>query len=191
MNQTLGRKLFGIFSAALIGYMFGWILGWSFFDPNSDVWALAAAVSAIIGLIAGFLPLFWNHAGMFFGSAAGLYLGWVLRTLLFGDVPGGIGLAFVLGGAIAGGLVGSRPVFRKDGAPLRVLICALYIGFFGGFLIDVILLDVALKLVRTHSILGQAPAVVASGIVGGWLAARLWRQDVRPASNLIGGEDPE
>jgi hypothetical protein len=191
MNQTLGRKLFGIFSAALIGYMFGWILGWSFFEPNSDVWALAAAVGAIIGLIAGFLPLFWNHAGMFFGSAAGLYLGWVLQTLLFGDVPGGIGLAFVLGGAIAGGLVGSRPAFQKDGTPLRVLICVLYIGFFGGFLIDVILLDVALKLVRTHSILGQAPAVIASGIAGGWLGARLWRQGAQSTSNMTGREDAD
>ncbi len=171
--------------------MFGWILGWSFFDPNSDVWALAAAVGAIIGLILGLLPLFWDHAGMFFGSAAGLYLGWVLRTLLFGDVPGGIGLVFVLGGAIAGGLVGARPALQKDGPGLRVLICVLYIGFFGGFLIDVILLDVALKLVRTHSILGQAPAVIASGIVGGWLASRLWRKEAPPALNMIGGEDPD
>ncbi len=191
MNRTLGKKLFGIFSAALIGYMFGWILGWSCFDPNSDVWALAAAVGAIIGLILGLLPLFWDHAGMFFGSAAGLYLGWVLRTLLFGDVPGGIGLALVLGGAIAGGLLGSRPAFQKDGPGLRVLICVLYIGFFGGFLIDVILLDVALRLVRTHSILGQAPVVITSGIVGGWLASRLWRKEAPPALNRIGGEDPD
>ena len=189
MNQALGKKLFGIFSAALIGYMFGWILGWSFFDPNSDVWALAAAVCAIAGLIVGIGPFFWNHAGVFFGSAIGLYLGWILRTLLFGDVPGGIGLAFVLGGAIAGGLVGSRLAFQKDGTPLRVLICALYIGFFGGFLIDVVLLDMVLNLFQPHTILNQSPAVIAGGIVGGWLAARLWRQDATLASSVMQGED--
>ena len=173
MNQTLAKRMFGIFSAALIGYMFGWILGWSCFDPNSDVWALAAGVGAIAGLIVGLAPLFWNNAGAFFGSAIGLYLGWLLRTLLVGDVPGGFGLVFVLGGAVAGGLVGTRPAFQRDGAPLRALIGALYIGFFGGFLIDVILLDVVFKLIRTQSVLGQAPAVIVSGVIGGWLGARL------------------
>jgi hypothetical protein len=171
--KALLQRLFGIFSAAVIGYMYGWILGWSFFDPNSDVWALAAALGALLGLLVGVSPLFSSKAGVFFGSAIGLYLGWLLRTLLFGDVPGGIGLVFILGGAIAGGLVGAGPAFQKDAAPLRVLMGVLYIGFFGGFLIDVVLLDVALKLVRTHSILGQAPAVIASGVVGGLLGARL------------------
>jgi len=178
MNQALVKRMFGIFSAALIGYVFGWILGWSSFNPNSDVWALAAGVGAIAGLIVGLTPLFWSNVGMFFGSAIGLYLGWLLRTLLFGDVPGGLGLVFVLGGAVAGGLVGTRPAFQRDGAPLRALIGALYIGFFGGFLIDVVLLDIVFKLVRTRSILGQVPAAVASGVVGGWLGARLKRADV-------------
>jgi len=53
--------------------------------------------------------------------------------------------------------------------------CALYIGFFGGFVIDVILLDVVLKLVRTHSILGQAPAVLACGVIGGWIGVKRGR----------------
>jgi hypothetical protein len=176
MNPTF-KRMFGIFSAALIGYMFGWILGWSSFDPDSDVWALAAAVGAIAGLAVGVTPLFWNNAGMFYGSALGLYVGWLLRTLSFGDAPGGLGLVFVIGGAIAGGWMGAGPAFRQGSVPLRVLIGALYIGFFGGFLIDVILLDVVFRLVRTHSVLGQAPAVIVSGVIGGWLGARLGRAD--------------
>jgi hypothetical protein len=175
VQQALARKLFGILSAALVGYMFGWILGWSLFDPNSDAWALAAAVFAFAGLIVGITPLFWKHAGAFFGAAIGLYLGWVARTCIWGDVPGGLGLLLIFGGAIVGGVIGARPAFRQGGVPLRALICALYIGFFGGFLIDVILLDVVLKLVRTHSILGQASAVIAYGVIGGGVGAR-WKR---------------
>jgi len=118
MNQTL-KRLFGILSAGLIGYMFGWILGWSLFDPNSDAWALAAAVVAIAGLIVGITHQFWKHAGVFFGSAIGVYLGWVARSLILGDVPGGLGLLLIFGGAIAGGFIGAKPAFRQDGIPLR------------------------------------------------------------------------
>jgi hypothetical protein len=127
MSRALAKRIVSIFSAALIGYMFGWILGWSSFDPNSDVWALAAGVGAIAGLAVGATPLLWNNAGAFFGSAIGLYLGWLLRTLSFGDAPGGFGLVFVIGGAIVGGLVGARPAFQQG----SVRLCALIGGWLG------------------------------------------------------------
>jgi hypothetical protein len=181
MTQALAKRLFGVFTGALIGYAFGWILGWSAFDPNSDVWALAAAVGAILGLLIGVAPGFWQRAGMFIGAAIGLYLGWILRTLLFGDVPGGAGLFLIIGGALVGGLVGARPAFQ-EGVSLRALICAAYVGFFGGFLIDVILLDVILGWVKTHSILGQAPAVIACGVIGGLLGGWRGRRERRANS---------
>jgi hypothetical protein len=171
MTKELARRLFGVFTGALVGYVLGWILGWSLFDPDSDVWALAAAVGAMLGLLIGLTPGFWLRAGMLIGAAIGLYLGWILRTLLFGDVPGGIGLFLILGGALVGGLVGARPTFQ-GGASLRTLVCAAYVGFFGGFLVDVILRNVILGLIKTHSILGQAPAVIVCGVIGGFFGGR-------------------
>jgi len=181
VTPALAKRLLGVFTGALVGYAFGWILGWSVFDPNSDVWALAAAVGALLGLLIGVAPGFWRRDGMLIGAAIGLYLGWILRTLLFGDVPGGIGLFLILGGAIAGGLVGARPTFQ-GGASLRTLVCVAYVGFFGGFLVDVILLDVILGWVKTHSILGQAPAVIACGVVGGLLGGWRGRKERRANS---------
>ena len=178
MTQALAKRLLGVFTGALVGYVFGWILGWSVFDPDNDVWALAAAVGAMLGLLIGLAPGFWRRAGMLIGAAIGLYLGWILRTLLFGDVPGGIGLLFIIGGAIVGGFVGARSMFQA-GASLRTLVCAAYVGFFGGFLFNVLLLDVILGWVKTHSILGQAPAAIACGVIGGLLGARIGRKERR------------
>ena len=189
MTRELAQRLFGVLTGALVGYVFGWILGWSVFDPNSDVWALAAAVGAMLGLLMGVAPGFWLRAGMLVGAAIGLYLGWILRTLLFGDVPGGIGLFLILGGALVGGLVGARPTFQ-GGASLRTLVCAAYIGFFGGFLVDVILRDVILGVVKTHSILGQAPAVIVCGVIGGLLGGWLGRKERATRSAASGESGP-
>ena len=172
MMVHLKKRLFGIFSSALIGYMWGWIWGYSAVDPNSDIYALAAAVGALIGLVVGLTPLFWRKVGLLLGATIGLYLGWLARTLIFGDVPGGAGLILMLAGLLIGGFVGARRVLPADQASQRILIAALYIGFFGGFLIDVVLLDLVLKLVRTHSILGQAPAVILCGVIGGIVFAK-------------------
>lgn len=170
MNRTLAARLFKVFSAGLAGYLVGWILGWSALDPNSDVWALAAAVGAVAGLIVGITPLFWPNAGGFFGLALGLYLAWILRTWVFGDVPGGLGLIVVLGGGAAGWWAGAYK-FRSS-ASRRAMIGALYAGFFGGFIIDIVMFELLFKVVQTHSVLSQAPAVIVCGVLGGWLAAR-------------------
>jgi hypothetical protein len=59
---NLRKKLSGGFTAVLIGYMWGWIWGWSLFDPNRDLWALLAAIGAVVGLVAGLLGLFWRKS---------------------------------------------------------------------------------------------------------------------------------
>jgi hypothetical protein len=170
------KRLLSIFSGALVGYIFGWILGWSSFDPNSDVWALAAFIGTGAGLVVGLSSTFWRNAGIFFGSTIGLYLGWLLRTLLFGDVPGGFGLLFVVSGATAGGVFGARPAFREAGVSLYALAGVLLIGFFGGFLVNAILINVIRRLQQGSLILWLAPGVIMSGIMGGFVGAKIGRK---------------
>ena len=172
MKNTLRNKLFGIFTGALLGYMWGWIWGWSLFDPNSDIWALAAGLCAVLGLLLGLTPYFWRYANIFLTATLGLYLSWIARTLIFGDVPGGWGIALMAAGAIIGAWLGLRLNRQAKKTTTPVLLGVLYAGFFGGFLIDVVLLDIILGMVQTHSILSQAPAVVACGVMGGVVMAR-------------------
>ncbi len=175
MRRKLGARLLALFTGALIGYVFGWIWGWSLFDPNSDVWALAAFVGAVAGLVVGLLPGFWRLGSALIGASLGLYAGWVLRTWLFGDVPGGWGTAVLLAGMLLGGAMAARVGRQRPKARLWTLLGAMYAGFLGGFLIDVVILDVLTGWVTEHSILQQAPAVVMCGIVGGMVGGRLAR----------------
>jgi hypothetical protein len=170
VTKGLVRRLLGMFTGALAGYMWGWIWGWSLFDPNSDIWALAAGAFALLGLLLGAISTLWRYGGLLLSVTCGLYLSWIGRTLLFGDVPGGIGALFMLGGVAISNAIGIR--LSRHTATLPVLLGALYIGFFGGFIIDVVLIDKVLKLAQTHSIVSQAPAVLVCGIVGGIATAR-------------------
>ena len=181
-TKTLLQKLFTLFTGALLGYFWGWIWGWSLFDPNSDVWALLAGVGALVGLIAGVTPFVWRYRGVLASASIGLYLSWIVRTLLFGDKPGGWGILFLGLGAIAGLIIGVRLCSPADAKQKVItgLVVALYAGFFGGFLVDVVLLDLLLGVVKSHSILGNAPAVIGCGLLGGILAAR-WQ--VRKANS--------
>jgi len=179
MIRRLGGRLFAVFSGALTGYVFGWIWGWSLFDPNSDVWALAAFAGAVIGLVIGLLPNFWRFAGVLIAAVLGLYLGWVARTLLFGDVPGGWGMALLMAGMAAGGAVGARPGFRQRGAGLGALIGVLYAGLFGGFLIAIVFLEILTGWLSEHTIVSQAPAVILCGIAGGVAGSKLGRSQAQ------------
>ncbi len=161
--MKIGRRLFGIFTAALVGYIWGWIAGWTFFDPNLDLWALLAAVGAVVGLVAGLAGLFQRWEMIILCATLGLYLGFVARAWLFGDVPGGWGGGLALFCALLGGVSGRRlaPGSR------RILLTALYTGFFGGFLIDIVLLDLSFGVVRQHSVAHQGVLVIVCAVVGG------------------------
>jgi hypothetical protein len=176
MTGNLRRKLFSLFTGALLGYFWGWILGWSLFDPNSDLWALLAGMGAIVGLVIGATPFVWRFMGELALASIGLYLSWIMRTLLFGDHPGGWGVLVLILGSVVSWIAGAR-LSHPNSAKQKIipgLVGGLYAGFFGGFLIDVILLDEILGLVHSHSILSQAPAVMVCGITGGVMVAR-WR----------------
>ena len=175
MSRRLGSILFAMFSGALLGYIWGWIWGWSLFDPNSDVWALAAGVGALLGLLLGALRHMRANAVSLLCATIGLLLSWYARTLIFGDIPGGWGILLMLVGSAAGLALGIFWQRRCSARLLRALLWALYAGFFGGFLIDVLLLDVVLGLVETHSVLSQAPWVILCGVVGGWVGIQAAR----------------
>jgi hypothetical protein len=78
----------------------------------------------------------------------------------------------MVGGVFLSGAIGLRLSRRADPSLLPGLAGVLHIGFFGGFVIDVIVLDKVLGWVQTHSILNQAPAVIVCGVVGGVGLAR-------------------
>ncbi len=164
----MGRKLLGIFTGALLGYIWGWIWGWSAVDPNLDLWAVAAAFGALVGLGVGFSGVFWQIAGVWISATFGLYLGWILRTLIFGDQPGGFGMLVILAGTVVGAYLAIRSDWVENPRVVKILLVALYAGFFGGFLFSMLLPLLGLP----RSIVTQAPAVVVCGGLGGLLAAR-------------------
>ncbi len=172
MANNLWSKLSSILTGALLGYVWGWIWGWSLFDPNSDIWALLAGVGALIGLLIGATPYLWRYGTLLICATFGLYLGWIGRTIVWGDIPGGLGMAVMIDGVLIGGAIGLRLKRHSQNFILSILWGALYIGFVGGLLIDVVLLDKVLGLVKTHSILSQAPIVLACGVIGGMIVAR-------------------
>jgi hypothetical protein len=167
-----------MFTGALLGYMWGWIWGWSLFDPNSDIWALAAGLGAIAGLVLGAVSFTKRYDVLLLCATFGLYLSWIARTIIFGDIPGGWGALLMAGGVVLSGAIGLRLSPQADPAIFPGLAGALYIGFFGGFVIDLMVLDKLLGWVHTHSILTQAPAVIVCGVIGGivvaqWAARRM------------------
>jgi hypothetical protein len=181
MND-LRKKLLGGFCAALIGYMWGWIWGWTLFDPNLDLWALLAAIGALAGLAAGLVGLFWRRSAELLCGMMGLYLGWVLRTWIFGDRPGGWGIVLMALTVLCGVWIAREYQLQQQQASIIVLLNVLFIGFFGGFVIDVLLLGLVYGANRSHTILTQAPWVVACGVLGGIVSARRAKQ-VEQAKN--------
>jgi hypothetical protein len=170
--QDLRKRFTGGLCGALIGYMWGWIWGWSLFDPNLDLWALLAAVGAVAGLVAGLLGWFWRRSAALLCATLGLYLAWVLRTWIFGDNPGGWGI-ILMAVTVIGGIWLARE-YRLQAQPtsIIVLLNVLFIGFFGGFVIDVLLLGLVYGTNHPHTILTQAPWVIGCGVLGGWVSAR-------------------
>lgn len=189
MTNNLWNKLLSILTGALLGYVWGWIWGWSLFDPNSDVWALSVCLGALIGLLIGATPLLGRYGTLLLCATFGLYLGWIGSTILWGDVVGGPGIVVMIVGAVVGGAIGLYLKRYPQNLILPILLGALTIGFVGGLLIDVILLDKILGVVKTHSILSQAPIVLACGLIGGIMVARQRRAMTRAVQQENQHED--
>jgi hypothetical protein len=171
--MSFSRRLAEIFTSALLGYIWGWIAGWVLFDPDLDLWALFAALGALVGLVAGVAGMFKRWEALLLCATFGLYLGFVARARLFGDTPGGPGAALVLFGAVLGGVWGRRLAMHPASGQRRILYAALYVGFFGGFLLDIVLFDRLLGLVRQHTAASQGALVLICAGLGGLAASKV------------------
>jgi hypothetical protein len=169
----MARKLLGIFTGALLGFIWGWIWGWSAVDPGLNLWLLAAGFGALVGLGVGLSNVFWQLAGTWISATLGLYLGWILRTWIFGDSPGGPGMLVIMAGAAVGGYLALRSGWADSPRWTNILMAALYAGFFGGSLINLLLMQFDLQVAPTQPILSRAPALILCGALGGLLMA--WR----------------
>jgi hypothetical protein len=136
------------------------------------LWALLAALGAVVGLVAGLLGLFWCRSAELLCATLGLYLGWVLPTWIFGDTPGGWGIVLMGVSALGGVWLAREYGLQQQQNSVIVLLNVLFFGFFGGFVIDVLLLGLVYGADRPHTILTQAPWVIACGLVYGWASAR-------------------
>lgn len=172
MRNPILRRLLELFTACLVGYIWGWIIGWSSFDPNLDLWALFAALGALIGLVLGLLGVFRRFGAVPVGSTLGLFSGFWLRAVIFGDRPGLPGLFLALFLAFLAGWLFASPRMKRERDWMPVLAAALYAGFFGGLVIDLLVLDRLLGQVAQHSILTQGIWVMLCGLAGGLVFAR-------------------
>lgn len=174
MIDRLSRLTLSIFAYMIAGYMAGLIIGFTVFDPNSDVYALLGVVLPIVGLVLGLIPVFQRRVYIVFGLLIGLYLGMLLSILIWGDPitddllvvvqRGGIGLILALVFAVVGGFVGSRIESRGD----DLVACTFLLGGFLGGAVATVSGMVA----HRSSMVAAAPFVIGSGVI---LALIVWR----------------
>jgi hypothetical protein len=164
-------KLFSILTGALSGFIIGWIWG-NAIAGDPDVGIFTSALCTIAGFIAGFDPEIRDQIGAYGGGVLGLYLGWVLNALLFGDNPVGWGMALMVAGMMGGADLGAKARNHRPKLTQAVYINVLYAGFLGAVIVDLVLLDMVFGWKTEHSVLSQAPIILISGALGG-LAALL------------------
>lgn len=179
--------VFSMFVYLIAGYLIGLTIGFTLFDPNTDVYALLSLVLSVVGLIVGVLPFFRRHARLVFGAIIGFYLSMILATLLFGSPAeddllevlqrGGLSILVVLVGTIVGAGLASRLRDQDVGwAALAFLLG----GFLGGYVFSVVL-----GFVPSSSMVYSAPFVIGSGLVA-YVVVRLLTRS-RPAGAMAVG----
>ena len=173
LMQKVSELLLSIFSYMIFGYLLGLVIGFTGFDPDTDIYALLSIVFAIAGLVLGILPFFRRQVFTILGITIGFYLGMVIAILIWGEPSsddlleglglGGVSILFTLITALLGGFVGSRIHSAQANLPALALLLG---GFLGGALF------IALELAPASSMVGTSPFVVGSGVV---LAAIIWQ----------------
>jgi hypothetical protein len=161
----MGEKLLSMLTWMLVGYLLGMTAGFALVDPNTDIYALAGAVLAILGLLLGLIPFFRKRTRLALGGITGFYLGAMLAILLLGAPAKDDLMEVALDGrkllvALAGMLIGVALIYRFANRINSAIIAAfLFGGFFGGLLFTVT--GIAPRL----SMVGTAPYFLGCGIV--------------------------
>jgi len=155
----------------LLGYLTGLIIGFTMFDPDTDVYALLGAILALLGVIIGVIPFFSQRVNIVFGVLVGFYLGMIIAILLWGKPETDDLLEFIKAGwnsiftalviSIMGGYIASRLDFSHFYLPAFALLVG---GFLGGAFF------VTFGLAPT-TMVGVSPFVIGSGLVS---ALTLW-----------------
>jgi hypothetical protein len=172
----MGEKLLGMITWMLAGYLIGLTVGFSIFDPNTDIYALLGAVLAILGLLLGLTPLFRRYTRLALGGITGFYLGAMLGIILLGH-PVADDLLEVAGSgskllvALAGMVIGIVAIYRFGRQINSLLIAAfLFGGFFGALLLNMVGIAPRLSMVYT------APYFIGCGVLCAGIVIFLQRQ---------------
>jgi hypothetical protein len=172
----MGEKLLGMVTWMLAGYLTGLTIGFSVFDPDTDIYALLGATLAILGLLLGLTPLFRRYTHLALGGITGFYLASLLGIFLLGtpatdNLPEVAGNGAKLGVALAGTVVGITIVYRLKTQLNSLLIAAfLFGGFFGGLLLA------AVGIAPRTAMVGLAPFFLSCGVLCAAIVAFLQRR---------------
>jgi hypothetical protein len=172
----MGEKLLGMITWMLAGYLAGLTIGFSVFDPNTDIYALLGAVLAILGLVLGLTPLFRRYTQLALGGITGFYMGAIVGIILFGN-PTSDDLSEVAGdggkllAALVGMGIGIAGIYRFGGRMNNAMLAAfLFGGFFGGLALAAVGIAPRLSMVYT------APYFIFCGVLCAGLVVFLQRR---------------
>jgi hypothetical protein len=129
-------KLLSFLTGGSIGLVFGFIAGWSLFNPESNVWLLFGAVGCMLGVYIGSSSAFHYWVAPIGVASIGLVGGWITSLWLFGEHIGGVGALIMGGGAAIGWKIGSHELLHSSNTALGTLLCIIHFGF--GFLVSYI-----------------------------------------------------
>lgn len=181
----MSQKIASVFTYMIAGYVLGLLLGFTLFDPDTDMYALLGAIGGISGIFIGLIPFFRRQIGVALMSIVGFYLASLVAILLFGQPKtddllevlqrGGASLRLVL----AGTLVGSGMGWRLS--PERFQLAAA--GFIAGGFVGGAVFGVMLGLAPYQSMVGWSPSVILCSLLWGGLL--LYAQSSRQAAAIL------
>ena len=164
-------RVIGVLTGGSIGWIFGLVLGWSFFDPETNIWFVCSILGAIFGLYVGFSALFEHWFSPIGMSSIGLVIGWLVSMWLFGDHLGGVGTVITGCVAVIGWKIGSNELFRESNTARGALVGMIHFGF-GFCVLFMVLWKLHIRTDFPNVILmsmGYLIFCILGGTIGAWI----------------------